>query len=128
MPNAATSAGWAAGPSTPDPLTGSPLVSNWSGFGGNVQPVTPRALGPNEIFVMCYSFDVPASFAITGSIDAQIGGGLANEDFTPMFGERPDADSHFAAYSAVFQFPVPTPAASAVLVAAGLICATCRRR
>jgi hypothetical protein len=124
-PSAASTQGWTAGPPIPDPLTGSPLVNNWFGYGGQIQPVAPRPLGPNEIFVMCFQFEVPANFVVTGSIDAQIGGGLGNSDLSPMFGMRPDPDSHLASYSNAFAFPIPAPSVASMLVVLG---ATMRRR
>ena len=127
-PSEASSMGWRDGPDAPDPLTGSPQVQNWFGFGGNIGVVTPGALGLNEIFVMCFQFDVPADFALTGTIPAQIGGGLGNPDGSPMFGVRENADSHLASYSNVFEFPIPAPGVVGVLLVAGAFGASRRRR
>ncbi len=89
--NETTTAALAVGSGPGGPPDGQPLFdsSAWFGFAATVDPFALPPLGADEILVLSFDLDLPAS-ALPLSLEAQFAAGEGNLDGTPRFtGDHP---------------------------------------
>ncbi len=97
--------------------------ATWFGFGGAINPFVPPQLGPNEVFAICFSFDVPDAIdPLFKQGFGWVAAGVADANFHPIFQGEHAVGAPFGCA------PIsPTPG-SAVLLGMGGVLALKRRR
>ncbi len=125
FPSNAATDGWQNGTALPG--LGNPIAgSTWFGFGGIIPPVAPDKLelDIDQVWVLCIEVfggpgkGQPVPAQELAGLPIQIGAGLGNADFSPLFDP---ADDHSAKYSPAgvvggSGVPIPTAGEWALIV------------